>query len=528
MKRYAGVLLSVTSLPSKYGIGCFDRAAYDFVDWLEKAGQRYWQILPLGATSHGSSDDSPYQAYSAFAGNPYLISLEALIEEGVLTREECDSVDFGEDPGKVDFDKLHAGRFPLLHKAYERSDVSRDPLFAAFCRENAWWLEDYALFMALKTFFQEKPFRQWPEDIRMHWGFARDYYNRELYFEVEFQKYLQYQFMKQWHKLKAYANQKHIQIVGDIPIYVSADGADVWAHPELFQLDEHNAPTAIAGCPPDSFAEDGQVWGNPLYRWDLHQATGYEWWVTRIWHSFQLYDVVRIDHFRGFDAYFSIPAGDTTAKNGHWEKGPGMALFRTIHERLGEVSVIAEDLGFMTESVRKLVRDSGYPNMKVLQFASDPADIAGANDYWPHNYSRNCVVYTGTHDNETIAGWYAGLSGAAKDQIRRYLCNFGTPDADMYKVLINLTMASVAKDCIVPIQDHLGLDNRARMNQPGTVGFNWRWRLLPGQVTDALAAQVLGVTLRTNRANWDALHTQKTAGEKAEEKTAETEKTARI
>ena len=515
MKRYAGVLLSVTSLPSKYGIGCFDQAAYDFVDWLEKAGQRYWQILPLGATSHGGSDDSPYQAYSAFAGNPYLISLDALVEEGVLTKEECEAADFGSNPAKVDFDKLHENRFTLLHKAYERIHISENPRFRTFCQKNDWWLDDYALFMALKGFFNEAPFRSWPEDIRMHWGFARDYYNRELYFDIEFQKYLQFQFMEQWSRLKAYANAKHIQIVGDIPIYVSPDGADVWAHPELFQLDEHNAPTAIAGCPPDAFAADGQVWGNPLYRCDYHRATGYDWWVTRMWHSFQLYDVVRIDHFRGFDEYFSIPATESTAKNGHWEKGPGMELFRAIHARLGDVQVIAEDLGLMTDGVRKLVRDSGYPNMKVLQFAVDPADIACSNDYWPHNYNANCVVYTGTHDNETVAGWYAGLSAAAKKQVRDYLCNHDTPEAEMYKVLINLAMTSVAKDCIVPIQDHLGLPNTARMNQPGTVGFNWRWRLQPGQLTDALAEEVLAVTTRANRANWDAIHAGKETAEKA-------------
>ena len=515
MKRYAGVLLSITSLPSKYGIGCFDQAAYDFVDWLEKAGQRYWQILPLGATSHGGSDDSPYQAYSAFAGNPYLISLEALIEEGVLTEEECDAVDFGDNAAKVDFDKLHENRFALLHKAYERSDVSHDPDFASFCNDNHWWLNDYALFMALKSFFKEAPFRSWPEDIRMHWGFALDYYNRELYFDIEFQKYLQFKFDQQWTKLKAYANAKHIRIVGDIPIYVSPDGADVWAHPELFQLDEKNESSSIAGCPPDAFAEDGQVWGNPLYRWDFHKATGYEWWVTRMWHSFKLYDVVRIDHFRGFDEYFSIPADKGSAKYGHWEKGPGMDLFNTIKYRLGDVSVIAEDLGLMTDGVRQLVKDSGYPNMKVLQFAVDPADIACSNDYWPHNYNSNCVVYTGTHDNETLAGWYAGLSKEAKTQIRSYLGNFDTADKRMYKVLINLAMASVAKDCIVPIQDHLGLDNKCRMNQPGTVGFNWRWRLLPGQVTGELAEEVLAVTMRTNRANWDAINAGKK--EKTEE-----------
>ena len=515
MKRYAGVLLSITSLPSKYGIGCFDQAAYDFVDWLEKAGQRYWQILPLGATSHGGSDDSPYQAYSAFAGNPYLISLEALIEEGVLTEEECDAVDFGDNAAKVDFDKLHENRFALLHKAYERSDVSHDPDFASFCNDNHWWLNDYVLFMALKSFFKEAPFRSWPEDIRMHWGFALDYYNRELYFDIEFQKYLQFKFDQQWTKLKAYANAKHIRIVGDIPIYVSPDGADVWAHPELFQLDEKNESSSIAGCPPDAFAEDGQVWGNPLYRWDFHKATGYEWWVTRMWHSFKLYDVVRIDHFRGFDEYFSIPADKGSAKYGHWEKGPGMDLFNTIKYRLGDVSVIAEDLGLMTDGVRQLVKDSGYPNMKVLQFAVDPADIACSNDYWPHNYNSNCVVYTGTHDNETLAGWYAGLSKEAKTQIRSYLGNFDTADKRMYKVLINLAMASVAKDCIVPIQDHLGLDNKCRMNQPGTVGFNWRWRLLPGQVTGELAEEVLAVTMRTNRANWDAINAGKK--EKTEE-----------
>ncbi len=506
MKRYAGVLLSITSLPSKYGIGCFDQAAYNFVDWLEKAGQRYWQILPLGATSHGGSDDSPYQAYSAFAGNPYMISLEALIGEGVLTREECDAVDFGSNAAKVDFDKLHENRLALLHKAYERSNISQNWEYQNFCSSNSWWLDDYALFMALKGFFNEAPFRSWPEDIRMHWGFALEYYNRELYFDVEFQKYLQFKFDQQWTWLKSYANSKHIQIVGDIPIYVSPDGADVWAHPELFQLDQNNKPTAIAGCPPDAFAADGQVWGNPLYRWDFHAATGYEWWVTRMWHSFKLYDVVRIDHFRGFDEYFSIPEGSNTAKDGHWEKGPGMDLFNTIRYRLGNVSVIAEDLGLMTEGVRQLVRSSGYPNMKVLQFAIDPADVSCTNDYWPHNYNANCVVYTGTHDNETIAGWFADLSEEGKKQVRGYLCNQDTPDEKIYKAMINLAMTSVAKDCIVPIQDHLGLDNKCRMNQPGTVGFNWRWRLLPGQVTWELAEEVLAMTMRTNRANWDAIN----------------------
>ena len=509
MNRYAGVLLSVTSLPSKYGIGCFDQAAYNFVDWLEKAGQRYWQILPLGATAHGGSDDSPYQAYSAFAGNPYMISLDALIEEGVLNRSECDAVDFGSNPAKVDFDKLSENRLTLLHKAYERSDVARNQAYQTFCRNNAWWLDDFALFMALKRFFNDVPFREWPEDIRMHWGFAIDYYNRELYFDVEFQKYLQFKFDEQWMKLKAYANRKHIQIVGDIPIYVSPDGADVWAHPELFQLDEHNAPTAIAGCPPDAFAADGQVWGNPLYRWDYHRSTNFQWWCSRMWYSFKLYDVVRVDHFRGFDEYFSIPAWANSAKFGHWEKGPGMDLFNAIRWQLGNVNIIAEDLGLMTDGVRKLVKDSGCPNMKVLQFAIDPTDEGAGNDYWPHNYNSRCVVYTGTHDNETVAGWFAGLDKDSKKLVRDYLGDYYTPDNQMYKALIHLAMRAVSKDCIIPIQDHLGLGNEARMNQPGTVGFNWRWRLTPGQLTDGLAQELLKLAKCTGRANWDAINKEK-------------------
>ena len=506
MKRDSGVLLSISSLPSKYGIGCFSQSAYDFVDWLAKAGQKYWQILPLGATSHGGSDDSPYQSYSAFAGNPYFISLEALIEEGVLTAEECDAVDFGTSAGSVDYDKLHAGRFALLRKAYERSNISANAAYQKFIHENGWWLEDYALFMAVKSFFGDKPWNQWPEDIRMHWGFALDYYREKLYFDIEFHRYMQFKFSEQWSKLKAYANKKHVDIVGDIPIYVSPDGADVWAHPELFQLDENNVPAQIAGCPPDSFSADGQVWGNPLYRWEYHRATGYEWWISRLWYNFKLYDVVRIDHFRGLDEYFSIPAGSATAKDGHWEPGPGMDLFRRVKERLGECRFIAEDLGLMTDSVRKLVKDSTFPNMKVLQFAFDVDDIGGVNEYLPHNYNPNCFVYTGTHDNETVAGWYDGLSDEQRKFIRNYFHNHHTPDEEMWRVVVSEAMRTTAKTCILPIQDCLGLGNECRMNQPGTVGKNWRWRLLPGQVTDQLAEELLVLSKRYGRANWDALN----------------------
>lgn len=506
MNRNSGVLLSVTSLPSKYGIGCFDQAAYDFVDWLEKAGQRYWQILPLGATSHDGAYDSPYQAYSAFAGNPYFISLDALVDEGVLTREECDAADFESEPGRVDYDKLYAGRLPLLRKAYERSAVHKNPAYQQFIAENSWWLDDYALFMAVKAFFGGDKWTQWPEDIRMHYGFALDYYREKLYFDVEFQKYLQFKFYEQWSKLKKYANDKDILIVGDIPIYVSPDGSDIWAQPELFELDDSNMPTRIAGCPPDSFNADGQVWGNPLYRWDYHRSTGYRWWITRMWYSYKLYDVVRIDHFRGFDEYYAIPADTGDAMDGRWEKGPGMELFRTLKANLGERGVIAEDLGLLTDTVRQLVADSGFPNMKVLQFAFDRADIGGANDYLPHNYNNNCVVYTGTHDNEAIHGWFMGLSKEDKALVRDYLGDHDTPNKWMYKQLIAMAMRSAAKDCIIPAQDWLGLDNTSRMNAPGTVGVNWSWRLLPGQMTDELAQEILTVTKRFGRANWDALN----------------------
>ncbi len=505
MKRFSGVLLSVTSLPSKYGIGCFDQAAYDFVDWLAESGQRYWQILPLGATSHDGAFDSPYQAYSAFAGNPYFISLDALIQEGVLTQEEVDAIEFG-DGAKVNYEALYKFRLPLLHKAYERSSVSTNADFNAFCADNFWWLDDYSLFMAVREFFGGAGWTQWPEDIRMHYGFALDYYREKLYFEVEFQKYLQFKFYQQWSALKQYANDKNILIVGDMPIYVSPDGSDVWAQPELFQLDETNHPTQIAGCPPDSFAADGQVWGNPLYRWDRHRATGYHWWVTRMWYSYKLYDMVRLDHFRGFDEYFAIPAGSATARDGHWEQGPGMELFHTLKSSLGDRAVIAEDLGLMTDGVRQLVKDSGYPNMKVIQFAYSSADIGGSNEYLPHNYTNNCVVYTGTHDNETISGWFLGLDKTERDHIRTYLRDFDTANKWMYRKLIDLAMMSCADTCIIPIQDWLGLDNTARMNMPGTVEVNWSWRLLPGQVTAELGEEVRNVSKRYGRANWDALN----------------------
>lgn len=321
MKRESGILLSIASLPSRFGIGCFSKEAYEFVDQLKEAGQSYWQILPLGPTSYG---DSPYQSFSTFAGNPYFISLEDLIEEGVLTRQECEEADFGETPDAVDYAKIYEARFPLLQKAYERSNISRNTEFQNFLEENRWWLEDYALFVAVKSRFGGRAWTQWAEDIRLRWQNALDYYRRELYYEIEFHQYLQYLFSKQWNQLKSYANKKGIRIVGDIPIYVAMDSADAWAHPELFQLDQDNVPTAVAGCPPDGFSATGQLWGNPLYRWEYHRQTGYQWWISRLSYCYRLYDVVRIDHFRGFDEYYSIPSGSDTAVDGHWEQGPGI------------------------------------------------------------------------------------------------------------------------------------------------------------------------------------------------------------
>jgi len=492
--------MPITSLPGKYGIGCFSKSAYDFVDWLADAGQTYWQILPIHPTSYG---DSPYQSFSTFAGNPYFIDLEQLIAEGVLTREECDSMDFGDNEADIDYEELYINRYILLTMAYERSDISKNADYQRFLAENRWWLDDYALFMALKNYFGGKTWSQWPEDIRLRWGFALDYYRRELYFDIEFQMYLQFKFFQQYWKLKAYANERNIKIIGDIPIYVSMDSADTWAHPELFQLDENNVPTAVAGCPPDGFSATGQLWGNPLYRWDYHRQTGYSWWLSRLWYVYQLYDVTRIDHFRGFDEYYSIPYGDPTAENGHWEKGPGIDLFRCVEKNLGWHAVIAEDLGFVTDTVRQLVRESGFPGMKVLEFAFDARDTGNASDYLPHNYTENAVVYTGTHDNETLVSWFDSIDKEDQALARDYLCDHHTPRKYLYKSFIALAMRSVASYCIIPMQDYLGLDNSARMNKPSTIGCNWRWRLTAGQLTDALKQEILGQTKRFGRLNWD-------------------------
>lgn len=374
MERSAGILLAISSLPSKYGIGSFSKEAYRFVDWLRSAHQSYWQILPMGPTGYG---DSPYQSFSTFAGNPYFIDLDTLVDQGLLTDSECSEIDWGDDDRYVDYSKIYNGRYSLLRKAYERWKMIDSMEFSMFMDENRDWIYDYSLFMAIKDSYGGIPWTEWPQDIRNRQPDAVQQMQLKLADEIHFQQYMQYLFYTQWNALKSYANKNHIRIIGDIPIYVAMDSADVWAHPELFRLDEDRRPYEVAGCPPDGFSETGQLWGNPIYDWELNRQTGYSWWIARMRHSYKLYDVVRIDHFRGFDEYYAIPYGEETAANGKWKKGPGMDLFRNIEKALGKRDVIAEDLGFVTDSVRKLVHDSGFPGMKVVEFAFDARDTGG-------------------------------------------------------------------------------------------------------------------------------------------------------
>ncbi len=480
--RTCGVLLPITSLPSKYGIGCFSREAYEFVDKLKAAGQKNWQILPLGPTGYG---DSPYQSFSTFAGNPYYIDLEQLIEEGLLTEEECEACDFGDNDRYVDYEKIYFGRFPILRKAFER--FMPDEEFAGFCEENAYWLEDYSLYMAVKDANGGKSWIEWEEGLRNRQPEALEQAREELKDDIAFYRFQQYEFIKQWTALKSYANDQGIRIIGDIPIYVAFDGADTWANPEMFQFTEENLPSAVAGCPPDAFSATGQLWGNPLYKWEYHKKQGYEWWMRRVKYCFELYDIVRIDHFRGFDAYYSIPYGDKTAENGHWEEGPGYNLFRTMKEKLGDLPIIAEDLGFLTDSVMKLLKDTGYPGMKVLQFAFDSRD---ESDYQPHLYTNNCVVYTGTHDNDTVLGWDQAISDADRTYAREYMRNEGSEGEQLAWDFICTALRSVADMAIIPIQDYLALGSEARINTPSTLGDNWKWRMLPEEFTDELAKRM--------------------------------------
>ena len=493
--RSSGILMPVFSLPGKYGIGCFSAEAYKFVDFLKEAKQSYWQILPLGPTGYG---DSPYQSFSTFAGNPYLISLEDLIAQGLLTEQECDAADFG-DGREVDYGKLYLGRWDLLRKAYERSGHKETAEFAAFKKENEFWLGDYALFMAVKKAHAGAGLSSWEPAIRDYDPEAVQAWSEKMQDEVGYYEYLQFEFARQWKKLRDYASAQGIRIIGDIPIYVSADSADFWAHRELFQLDERGRIRMIAGVPPDGFSATGQVWGNPLYDWAQHKETGYDWWIRRIAKCKELYDVIRIDHFRGFDEYFAIPAESETAADGHWEKGPGKDLFDAIKAALGETPIIAEDLGYVTDTVRQLVRDTGFPNMKVLEFAFDSRDSSGALEYLPYRYQRNSVVYTGTHDNETLRGWIDSILPIERKQVCEYLDVRTKDPQEIVEKMIIACFSSVADFCIIPLQDYLGLDNSARINQPSTNGKNWKWRVRKEDLSGPLAARIADMTAMYGR-----------------------------
>ncbi|MCR5735454.1 MAG: 4-alpha-glucanotransferase [Lachnospiraceae bacterium] len=489
--RKAGVLLPIFSLPGKYGIGCMSKAAYDFVDFLKEAGQSYWQILPIGPTGYG---DSPYQTFCTFAGNPYFISLEELEKEGLLTKKELDKTDFGRNDTSIDYGQLYKVRFKILRSAFERSSHKNEDAYREFEKDNSDWLSDYALFMALKDKNDGVSFTKWPKKLRFRDAKALKEAEKELSKDIDFYKFLQFKFYEQWHKLKKYANDNGIGIIGDIPIYVSPDSSDLWANPKLFQTDENDELINVAGCPPDAFTPKGQLWGNPVYDWDYHKKTDYSWWITRMRRCVSLYDVVRIDHFRGFDEYYTIKAGKTDAIDGKWMKGPGLELFKVMKRELGKMNIIAEDLGFITPSVRRLVKNTGFPNMKVLEFAFDPKDMKGRGEFLPHNYDLNSVVYTGTHDNETLVGYIKDTSPKERKALLRYL-DMHTRDAKKIAgAVIRLALSSVSRVAIIPLQDYLKLDNSARINTPSTLGGNWVWRMSDKDLNPALSEEIKTLT----------------------------------
>ena len=511
MKRCSGIIMSVSSLPSPYGIGTFGRAAYDFADFLSSAGQSVWQILPLGPTGYG---DSPYQSFSTYAGNPYFIDLDMLAEEGLLTQEEIAACDWGSNPRYVDYGKLYESRFLLLEKAKERGWEAARPQVDAFVRENIRWLPDYTLFMACKKHFGMRPWYEWPEDIRLRKspGILAEYRER-LKDDIELYTYIQYLFFRQWEKLKAYIHEKNIRIIGDVPIYVAMDSADVWSEPWFFQLDEKNVPLAVAGVPPDYFCEDGQLWGNPLYRWDKMKEDGYGWWIRRIDGAGKLYDIIRIDHFRAFDTYWSVPRDSETARTGHWCPGPGMELINIFNNWFPQLEFIAEDLGTPMDSVEKLLADSGWPGMKVLEFAFD---IEGQSRYVPHRHIENCVCYTSTHDNVPLMGWVKDQKPEEVEYIKRYLHIL--PGEPFCEGMLRGGMMSVAKYFIAPLQDYLGLDEEHTMNRPGTTSGNWQWRLLPGEASPELAAKIAAQTLLYGRREGKKVIEEEAEAEEQEEK----------
>ena len=483
MKRSCGILLPVFALPSPYGIGTLGQAAYDFVDFLRQAGQSWWQMLPLGPTGYG---DSPYQSFSSYAGNPYFIDLDLLRRDGLLTAQEIASLAWGSDPARVDYAALYENRFVLLQKAAERGWARDRAEVQLFARQNAQWLPDYALYMAVKRHFDEKPWTQWPDEaIRLRKPEAMAQYRQMLASDIRMFTYSQFLFFRQWNALRAYAHEQGVGIIGDLPIYVSMDSADVWAEPAFFQLDSNGYPTETAGVPPDCFSRDGQLWGNPLYRWEAMKADGYGWWIRRVDGAAKLYDMLRIDHFRGFESYWAVPYGDTTAKNGHWVKGPGMDLVQVLLNWFPQMQFIAEDLGFLTPEVRELLADSGLPGMKVLEFAFDSRE---PSNYLPHLYTPHCVCYTGTHDNAPLPAW---KEEADPDDLALAVQYLGLNEEEGFHWgVLRGGMSSVAELFMAQMQDYLGLGAESRINTPGEPVGNWQWRLHPGQLTAALSRRM--------------------------------------
>ena len=486
--------MPMSSLPSPYGIGTMGKSAYQFVDFLRKGGQSYWQLLPLGPTSYG---DSPYQSFSTFAGNPYFIDLDLLVKDGLLTKADLADIHWGDEAERVDYGAIFTQRFPLLRKSFARGREKLAAELDAFRQENRSWLPDYALFMAMKQRFAMAAWTEWPEeDIRLHRPEAVARCHEEYRDEVDFWAFLQYLFFRQWGDLRQYAHENGVQFIGDLPIYVALDSADVWSSPAFFQLDQENVPKAVAGVPPDEFTEDGQLWGNPLYDWDAMRADGYGWWIRRVEGAEKLYDVLRIDHFRAFEAYWSIPYGAESAKEGHWVKGPGMDLVGRLTAWFCNMQFIAEDLGYITPELRALLTDSKLPGMKVLEFAFDHRE---PSDYLPHNYPRNCICYAGTHDNNTLLGWLTEIPEADLDYATDYL-GLNVEEGYAWGVLRG-GMGSVADVFIAQVQDYIGLGADARINTPGLSEGNWRWRLLPGELTPELAERLAAMTRRYGRSN---------------------------
>lgn len=474
--------MHISSLPGDTGIGTLGMQAYKFVDFLKASGQTYWQVLPLCPTSYG---DSPYQSFSTFAGNPYFIDFDLLLSDGLLEKSDYSEIDWGKNEEKVDFQKLSKNRFNVLKKAYNRFSLNNGD-YIEFCEKNAFWLDDFSLYMALKNSFDGMPWNEWDADLKTRKSAAVNKAVTELKDEIGFQKFIQFLFFGQWEKLKKYANENGIYIIGDIPIYVAADSADVWANPKNFLLDDDCNPIDVAGCPPDAFSADGQLWGNPLYDWEYMKNDGYSWWKKRIKHQYSLCDVIRIDHFRGFESYYCIPADAKSAKTGEWRKGPGIEFFREIEKDLGKMNIIAEDLGFLTPAVKKMLKQSKYPGMKVLQFAFDTDE---ENDYLLHNFIKNSVAYVGTHDNDTVVGYMTKTSPRktrkrAKDYLRltrKEGYNWG---------MMKAVWSSNSDTAIVTMQDILGLGNEARMNFPSTVNGNWQWRAKFDYLSDELSQKV--------------------------------------